>query len=256
MLERTPQAFMNSCISLLWNSGYSTSVNDDLHSWVDYYKSTNPHGVVNAAADPTYHHVGPDNSFWLAIYKRGTRDVIACIAQRMIESDDFVEMQRDLRVWYGEQASEKEPLKLAMPRSDYPEARGLIGHPAGLFVAQTERNSGLAWMLQRMARAYALTRWPDTAWQCGNTLEPVAARGLPINTYGYTRCDLLTDGWFEPTQLNQKVFITSINQQDMMLQIAGDLSLIEMNADKQVRDVVTAARERQSNAPVLARMAG
>lgn len=256
MLERTPQAFMNACISLLWNSGYSTAVNDDLRSWVDYYKATNPHGPVNAAADPTYHEVGPDNSFWLALYKRGTTDVVGCIAQRMIEADDFVEMQRNLQVWYGEKAKTMEPLKLAMPREDYPEARGLIGHPAGLFVAKSERHSGLAWLLQRMARAYALTRWSDTAWQCGNTLEPVAARGLPINTYGYTRCDLLTDGWFEPTQLSQKVFLTSINQQEMLLQIAGDLSLIEVNADKQVRDVVSAARERQSHAPILTTVAG
>ena len=255
MLERTPQAFINACFSLLWNSGYSTSINDDLRSWADFYSQTNPDGVVNAAADPAYHRLEPDNSFWLAVYKRGTRDIIACIAQRMIESDDFVEMQRNMEVWYGKEAPNKPHLELAMPREAYPAARGTIGHPAGLWVAGSERRSGLAWLLQRMARAYALMRWSSMEWQCGNTLEPVAARGLPINTYGYTRCDLLTDGWFEPTQLSQKVFMTSINRDEMHLQIAGDLSLIEVNANKQVRDVVSAARERQSDAPVLTAMA-
>lgn len=256
MLERTPQAFMNACFSLLWNSGYSTSINDNLDSWVDFYLKTNPHGVVNAAADPSYHDLGPHNSFWLAVYKRGTREIIACIAQRMIETDDLLEDQRTLRLWYGDKAEDLPPLELAQSPEAYPPASGLIAYPAGLFVSQTERRSGLAWLLIRMARAYALMRWPQMGWQCGNSLEPIAARGLPFNTYGYKRCDLLIDGWFEPTQLNQKVFMTSISQEQMTLQIAGDLSLIEMNAKKQVRDVVSAARERQGDAPVLAAVAG
>lgn len=256
MLERTPRAFMNACTSLLWNSGYSTSISNDVSGWVDYYLRTNPHGVVNSAVNPAYHELGPDNSFWLAVYKQDTKEIIGCIAQRMIETDDFVEEQRSLRLWFGEQASERPPMQLALTRDQYPEARGLVGYPAGLFVAKSERHNGLAWLLQRMARAYALTRWPQMDWQCGNSLEPVAARGLPFNTYGYTRCDLLVDGWFEDTQQSHKVFMTSIAHDQMIMQIASDLSLIEMNSDQQMRDIIRSARERQSNPPVLAAVAG
>jgi len=255
MLERTPQAFINGCFSLLWNSGYSVSINDNLGNWVDFYLEQNPNGCINAAADPQYHDLNSENSFWLGVHKRGTRDTVACIAERMIYSENFVQDQQNMVIWYGKEAPNKPHLDLALERDQYPDARGLIGHPAGLWVAKTDRHNGLAWMLQRLARAYALVRWPEVGWQCGNTLEPVAARGLPINTYGYTRSDLLVDGWFEPTHLNQKVFMTSISASEMALQIAGDLSLIEMNPKEQVGDFVRTVRERQGHAPVLTSMA-
>ena len=255
MLERTPQAFINACLTLLWNSGYSTSFNDNLDDWASYYRTTSPHAVVNSAVNPAFHDLNPQNSFWLAVYKRGTRETVACIAQRMTETEDFVEFQRSLKLWFGDSADKLPPLDLALAREEYPDAGGMVGYPAGLFVAKSERHSGLAWLLQRMARAYALTRWPQMEWQCGNSLEPVAARGLPFNTYGYTRCDLLVDGWFEDTQQSHKVFMTSISHDEMVLQIASDLSLIEMNPKEKMGDLVSAARQRQGHTPVLTAMA-
>ena len=130
-----------------------------------------------------------------------------------------------------------------------------MGHPAGLFVHPDERHSGLAWLLQRMVRALSLVRWPDMGWQCGTTRGPLVARGIPTNTYGYPNCDLLVDGWFEPSGLTEEAYMTSISQGEMLLQIASDLSVIEMNANKQVGDIVRTARERQGHAPVLAGMA-
>lgn len=256
MLERTPQAFMNACFSLLWNSGYSTSINDNLDSWVDYYLEANPNGVINSAVNPAIHDLHPDNSFWLAVYKRGTREIVACIAHRMIETDNFLEYQRSQKLWFGERADKLPPLDLAQPADAYPDAKGLIAYPAGLLVLPSERRSGLAWILIRIARAYALMRWPHLSWGCGNSLEGTAARGLPFNTYGYTRCDLLVDGWFEDTKQSQKVFMTSVSREQITLQIAGDLSLIEMHAKQQVGDVVKAVRERQGHAPVITAMAG
>ena len=100
MLERTPQAFVNACFSILWNSGYSTLIDDDLRSWVDFLSKENPGGIVNAAANPDFHRLEPDNSFWIAIRERtGDRNIVACICQRMLETEDFLEEQSSLRLW-------------------------------------------------------------------------------------------------------------------------------------------------------------
>lgn len=258
MLVRTPQAFINACFTLLWKSGYSATIDMDLRGWVKFLKSVNPNGLVNAAFNPEYHRLEPDNSFWVAIRRQSDGEIVACICDRLIESDDYLEEQRSMRLYYGDHVAElgAEPLELAQPRSAFPDVQGKIGHHGGLWVAETERHNGLAWLLCRLTRAMTLERWPDTGWHCGNTLGHVEKRGLPKNTYGYTGCDLMYDGWFHLTNQHQKVFMTSINQTDMMAQIAEDLLLVEMHAKEQVRDVVRAARERQSDAPVLAVMAG
>jgi hypothetical protein len=256
MLQRTPQAFINACFSLLWNSGYSTVIDDDLSNWVAFMTEQNKNGTVNVAANPEYHRLQPDNSFWLSLRRRGSKGpAIACICDRLIETDDFVEMQRNLELWYGNTAHEHEPLEIALPRSEYPEIKGQIGHPVGLWVNPSERHSGLAWLLQRLVRAMTLARWPDVEWHCGTTLEPLVNRGIPFNTYGYTRADLLSDGYFPVTGKHERPYLTSIHRSEMLMQIADDLSVIEMNTDKQVGDVVRMIRERQGHAPVRTAMA-
>lgn len=257
MLERTPQAFINACFSAMWNSGYSATIDTDLRGWVEFLAEAHPTSPVNAAFNPEYHRLEADNSFWLGIRRHSDGKVVACICDRLIESDDFLEDQRVMRIWYGDpETSGVPPMTIAQPREAFPDVRGKIGHHGGLWVDKTERHNGLAWLLCRVVRAMSLQRWPDTDWHCGTSLEGVAIRNLPQNTYGYTRCDLLLDGWFQPSQLNHKVFMTSIHRDEMMLQIAQDLSLFEMNPHQQVRDIVSAARERQADAPVVAAMAG
>jgi len=257
MLERTPQAFINACFSMMWNSGYSATIDTDLRGWVGFLANAYPDSPVNAAFNPEFHRLEADNSFWLSVRRRSDNKVIACICDRLIESDDFFEDQRQMRIWYGDpETSGVEPMDIAQPRSAFPNVRGKIGHHGGLRVDRSERHNGLAWLLCRVIRAMSMLRWPDLDWHCGTSLEDVAVRDLPRNTYGYTRVDLLLDGWFEPSQLNHKVFMTSISASEISLQIAQDLSLIEMNSQKQMRDVVLSARERQSNPPVLAAMAG
>lgn len=257
MLQRTPQAFINACFSLLWNSGYSVTVESDLHGWVEFMSRDNPPSAINAAFNPEFHRFDTDNSFWVSVRRRSDSEIIACICDRLIETDDFMEEQRSMRLWYNDsEALGVEPLQIAQSLDAYPDVFGKIGHHGGLWVDKTERHNGLAWLLVRAIRAMTLQRWPDTAWHCGTSLQGVAARNLPNNTYGYTRCDLLVDGWFEPAHSDQKVFMTSISQAEMLKQIGSDLSLIEMNPQQQVRDVVRVARERQSDAPVLAAVAG
>lgn len=252
MLERTPQAFINACFSLMWNSGYSATIDTDLRSWVDFLTNAYPDSPVNAAFNPEFHRLEPDNSFWLSVRRRSDGKTIACICDRLIESEDFLEDQRQMKIWYGDpEKSGVPPMDIAQPRSAYPDVRGKIGHHGGLWVDRSERHNGLAWMLCRVMRAMSLQRWPDVDWHCGTSLEGVAVRDLPTNTYGYTRVDLLVDGWFQPSQQNHKVYMTSISAGEMSLQIAQDLSFIEMNANQQMRDVVLAARERQGHATVL-----
>lgn len=251
MLQRTPQAFINACFSLLWNSGYSTVIDDDLSNWVAFMKEQNPNGTINVAANPEFHNLRPDNSFWLSLRRRNSGGKsIACICDRLVETDNFLEMQRNLELWYGRTAHEYEPLEIAQPLSAYPNIQGQIGHPAGLWVNPSERHSGLAWLLQRLVRAMSLARWPDVEWHCGTTLEPLVDRGIPYNTYGYTRCDLLTDGYFPVTGSHERPYLTSIHRSEMLSQIGEDLSIIEMNADKQVGDVVRIIRERKGHAAV------
>jgi hypothetical protein len=257
MLERTPKAFVNACWSLLWNSGYSATIDMDLRGWVSFLSHANPHGTVNAAFNPEFHRLEPDNSFWLSIRRRSDGKAIACICDRLIDTDDFVEDQRTMRLWYGDpMAHGVSPIKLAQPKSSFPFVSGKVGHHGGLWVDRSERHNGLAWLLCRMIRAMTLERWPDTGWHCGTTLEPLVLKGLPENTYGYTRWDLIVDEYFPVTGHQDRAYMTSISANEMLLQIARDLSLIEMDPNQKVRDLVCGARERQGHAPVQAAMVG
>jgi len=257
MLQRTPQAFINTCFSLLWNSGYSVTIDMDMKGWVQFRSEIDPHGCVNAAFNPDFHRLEADNSFWLAIRRRSDGQIIACICDRLIETEDFVEDQRTMRLWYGDPGAHGiKPIQLAQPRSAFPFVSGKVGHHGGLWVDKSERHNGLAWLLCRIIRAMTLQRWPDTSWHCGTTLEPLVLKGLPHNTYGYTRWDLIVDEYFPVTGENDRAYMTSIPAEQMYRQIADDLSLIEVNTNKQVGDVVRLARERHCDATVPAMMVG
>ena len=117
MLQRAPQAFINSCFSLLWNSGYSATIDMDLRGWVRFLKSVNPNGLVNAAFNPDFHRLEPDNSFWISIRRQSDGEVVACICDRLIETDDYLEEQQSMRLYYGDHVAEQgaERLELAQP---------------------------------------------------------------------------------------------------------------------------------------------
>ncbi len=70
--------------------GLTLHVSHDMHAYVDYIgRQEDTHGVPSSH-DPKRSHLHPGNSFWVYVEHPASGDIIACHAQRMLVTDDFV----------------------------------------------------------------------------------------------------------------------------------------------------------------------
>ena len=234
------EAYVAASVDLLKRSGFNVVLRTDLAAW----RSVVMNGgyKTNPTFDPDLNALGGANAFWLHV-STSEATTVACIANRVFATSDYVEVIENGTLWY-----EHPPASVARMRFLLPHLRGrirgAIGHHGGLWVDPLYRGQGLSWILPRLTRALSILRW-DVDWHCGMVFGSLRDRGVPSDNYGYSAVELCIDGYFPPTDSDERLFMTMIGRYDMNLQIARDLDLMELHADKQVVDFAPIARKRQ-----------
>lgn len=245
----TPRTLVRTYIERLERDGMFVTVSTDMAAWVRMMKAMPKTRVVNPTFDPEFSQLNAANSFWVRITDMADNPV-ACIANRLFVTDDYVGLIRSWRLWYDRGLKPVRPLNIVLP-SQTPFIAGRIGHHGGLWVHPGHRKRGLSYVLPRLTRALSLANF-NVDWHAGMVFGDLGDSGLPKWGYGYTNMDLCIDGYFPVTDREERVYMTYIGREAMLKQARWDLDLLELHADQQLVDVVAVAGERQGETRVPA----
>ena len=231
------QAFIDLCHDALDQLSLDVQVETDMGRWVSVMRQAPQIAAVNPSYDPARCRLTADNAFWLNVLSDSR--TVACIANRLVVTDDFIDLMRSGRLWADHPGTdEAEPAGLVWP-TERPPIAGRIGHHGGLWVHPEWRGRRLAVVLPRLTRALSLRQFA-VDWHCGLTLESLCRHAVPIKAYGYTRQEVCIDGYFPVTRRQDCVYLTSISRTEMLVQMD----------DAVVADAVTAS-ERERPAPAV-----
>ena len=211
------QFLIDACDGQFREMGLELVAETDMAKWAWTMRSAPQTTGVNPSFDPEKSVLGPENAFWLGLLSAG--ETIACIANRLFVADDFVELIRTGAIWVDRHPIQfPEPINVVLP-VDHVRISGRIGHHGGLWVRPDWRGRRLACILPRLTRAISMRQF-DVDWHCGLTLEPLAKHRVPIKAYGYIRQELCVDGFIPVTNRKERVYLTSITREEILLQIA------------------------------------
>ncbi len=177
--------------------------------------------------NPDFHELSHGDFFWIAVRSRtGDGSIVAAICVRLVETPDLLEALRTQKVVYGSASSGKGPLPLALPTEAYPYFSGGVALISGRYVAPVEEGVRLPWYLERLGRAFAVVRWPEMKAACTILRDGSDPRVAAFDAQGFTELALLFDSGGSDGQTH----LASISTGEVQVQMAQDLSLIEMNA--------------------------
>jgi hypothetical protein len=249
-VDAAPRLLVRKFIERLQKDGFYVTISTEMAGWVKLMKASPRITTVNPTFDPDYSQLDATNSFWIRITDMADNPV-ACIANRLFVTDDYVGLMRSCRLWYDKTLTPVQQLNIVLD-DRVPVIAGRIGHHGGLWVHPGHRKRGFSYVLPRLVRSISLTQFLAD-WHCGIVLGDLADSRLPIYGYGYTGMDLAIDGYFPVMKREDRVYMTSISRPEMLDQARRDLDLLELHADKQLVDVVAIACEGQGQPGVAAR---
>ncbi|WP_157089232.1 GNAT family N-acetyltransferase [Oceanibaculum pacificum] len=196
--------------------GLALTVETDMSGWATVMRSAPQMSAVNPTFDPSQSHLHPGNSFWLRVTYGS--ETIACIANRLFITEDYLNLKRSLRLWYDlKPVLIREPLNVVIG-DHVPHISGRVGHHGGLWVHPSWRGNGLAGFLPRLTRALSMRHF-DVDWHCGIALKAIADRGLPLKAYGYPHMDLCVQGFFPVTGKHEDIYMGWITRPEMLMQM-------------------------------------
>lgn len=243
MLQRTPEAFVDKCRSLLMDSGYTVAL---CPGWLEGevpLLQVCPATALEPEINPAFHDLTGFNVFWLSVTRHGDDHLVGCLCVRMIDTSDLIEDLRTNKTTYGSEADAMEPLYLAMEQTHYPKLSGTIALVSGRYVAPEEAPNGLHWFMDRIAGALASEQWPDLQAMCAISRGDLQFEGLPGEQSYLPATFVLAEG----SPPGSKIYLSCIPAPDMLLRVAEDLALIEMNVGTPIGEVYRDAVRRVPN---------
>ncbi|MBL8835069.1 MAG: hypothetical protein JNL66_02445 [Alphaproteobacteria bacterium] len=162
---------------------------------------------------PTFNPFESDlsrDSFWLRVID-GEGTTVACHAQRVFVTEDFRDLIRTGRLWFGAGA----PLDPARTSLIDPTAliTGRVAHAGSLWIDPGQRKRGLSVWLPYLSRLACLRNFsPD--FFSALVFERMAAAGVPAQAYGYTHVEPILTGHFAPTDRDETVYVCYMSWRD------------------------------------------
>lgn len=150
---------------------------------------------VNPSFDPKTSRLGW-RDFWVHLLDPAGRS-IACSAEKVIETEDFMEEVATGRIWYeGGFASRGGPARIEVLQ---PSVRlsGTLSHSGSTWVDPVWRGQGLAMLMTRLSRALSF-RNHGVAANTGFVRHSLYVTPVPTESYGYAHVEKCLDGFFPP----------------------------------------------------------
>lgn len=228
----TAQRFCQLLSEKIAVRGLDVYVESNFADFMRLRRQVAPESVQNPTYDPDHSNINLHNAFWLrAVEPRG--DTVAMIAQRVIDTADFLEDLKTLRLWHDLPGKVTGVIDIV----DCSAARGLsgrIGHAGGLWIDPRYRKKNLSGLLDHLGRGLLLKNfWFDhiTAFIADN----LAKTGIAVKQYGWPDVegrvyfDFLTGGPAIPIGFCHMSRAQSVESMNRWLLLPGCNSVNELN---------------------------
>lgn len=216
--------------------GLTLQVDQNMYAFVDYIsRQEDTHGVPSSH-DPHKCYLHPGNSFWVYIIHSASGDIIACHAQRLMITDDFVhECQAQTLFGNLNPSLDAQPLGV----DDFDEARvsGRVVYGGGNYIRPDWRGKGLL-IFNRASRTIALRHF-QADYLCAFQMNTPQRRGMALTGLAFANVEPFIKGGLPGKPQADDVQLSWSSRQEWMEAIRRELA----NQD--------AARHmpRQSHAP-------
>jgi hypothetical protein len=162
--------------------GLDVYVESNFHDFIKLRREVSPHTVQNPTYDPDHSNLSLHNAFWLRAVEPGG-DTVAIIAQRVMDTENFFEELRSLRLWHDRPSPVSGKIDI-VDCSSAERLSGRVGHAGGLWIEPHYRKKNLSGLLDHLGRGLLLKNfWFDhiTAF----IAENLAATGIAVKQYGW-----------------------------------------------------------------------
>lgn len=236
----TAQSCFDESMWALSEIGLEPTFSTDMMSWVSTIDIAPGRTIINPTFDPRESDVSPDNCFWIRLDERETGRPISVIANRVFETDDYMDLMRNQYLWFRD--GPRHPPVNVITSPDMPLIRGRVGHHGGLWIHPEWRKHGLSGFMTRLARCGSLRQF-NIDWHCGLVFAAVAEKGLPVSPtmgYGYPRMALAIDGWQPLTNKHDRLYVPWISRTEIIAHLVEETGRLVANRNKQPRGLAVA----------------
>jgi hypothetical protein len=163
--------------------GLDVYVESNFNDFINLRRRLSPTSVQNPTYDPEHSNINLHNAFWLRAVEAGG-DTVAMIAQRVIDTDNFLDEITSLRLWHDRPASL--PGILHYDDCEFAtQLRGRIGHAGGLWIDPAYRKKNISGLIDHLGRGLLLKNfWFD--YITGIISPELAATGIATKQYGWS----------------------------------------------------------------------
>jgi GNAT superfamily N-acetyltransferase len=184
--------------------GLQLRIEFDIAGWIEFIKTTE-WPVVNASISPEFHAFRPGEVFWVNLVDGGK--TVATQVFRLIETDDYVDLVRSHRLWYGDHPSRLQGF--SMLAEDAPRMGGLVVQLSGLYIQPDWRRARVGG--QRLVAAFVRLMhsftWRNYApdWSVSLLEERVSTPRMMHDLYGYPHATPLFQTWMPELARSERV---------------------------------------------------
>lgn len=181
--------FAEDLLGQIKDLGLGVRIEFDIKEWIAFIRGTE-WPVVNASVDPAYHAFRPGEVFWIHLHAGGR--TVATQVLRVIETEDYVDLIRSHRVWFGDRPSQFSEAR--MLSETLPRISGTVVQLSGLYIDRKWRR---VWTANGVRLVAAFTRLthdftlcnlsPD--WSATLIEERVASPRIVHELYGYPHAE-------------------------------------------------------------------
>ncbi len=231
---------LRECEAWFSRRGLTLRHDEDVSNWVLHMRTAPATDGINPTYDPEHSPVSPGNSYWLDVRDRDARTV-ACIAARMIHTDDFAQHMSSMRLWFDPLPSEMGgPLNLLLP-SDTPVISGAVAHYGGHWVHPDWRGNGIPGILLPMAKILTMELF-GSDWDTGIVLSNSAQRRDLMAAYGFAKAELCYSGFFPPLHRDETFFLVRSTREQTLRDLPNVMAGLREDGETPVLTTRTGSR--------------
>jgi GNAT superfamily N-acetyltransferase len=214
------QDFVDRSCEHFASMGLSYSVSDDMAAWADWIsKQPHSHGVTKTH-DPKQTHLDPGNSFWSHLQDSYGR-VIACHAQRLIITDDFLDDIVTQTAFFDRVPKIRlDDLELRL-ETKLMRISGRVCLGGGLYIHPDWRGKGLYSVLSRTTRAISLRHF-KLDWYLAYFLTTQSRTQLGLEGAAFARAIPLLSGIYPPYGRQTDIQLMTMTREEALAQIRQD----------------------------------
>ncbi|MBO4271851.1 hypothetical protein [Microbispora triticiradicis] len=208
---------------------------EDVSNWVRHMRTADKADGTNPTFDPEHSPVSAADSYWLDV-RDGDGRTVACLAARVIRTDDFTRQISSMSLWFDPLPPGLEaPLDLVLP-STTPVISGAVAHYGGHWVHPSWRGQGIPGVMLPLAKILTMELF-GSDWDTGIVLVSSARRRDLMAAYGFAEADICYSGFFPPLNRDETFFLAYSSREqtlravpDVIRKLRGDAEMPEAGA--------------------------